>query len=153
MGVATFFLRLQILTGRLTMVRALLVAALAALASASHSDAQKAQQAADIAEAEVAETTASLVGDWVGRIGFGDEAYKVVLHVERLENGILRATGESSDTGASGVESLAVVVNEGSVRIEFEGARFVGDWNASTSTWEGYWRNGDEGVPMTLARS
>jgi hypothetical protein len=135
------------------MNRTLVVAGLAALAAAaSQSVAQQALQATDIAGGEATRTAAPLLGDWIGTIGLGDDAYDVILHVEELESGILRATGESRDTGATGVESLAIIVNENSVRMEFDGARFVGDWNPSSSTWEGYWRNGDEGIRMTLTR-
>jgi hypothetical protein len=135
------------------MMRTLIVIALTVLAAtSSYSAAQEAQQAPESTETLNPDTAALLVGDWVGRIGFGDEAYDVILHVQQLESGLLRATGESPDTGASGVESLAIILDEGSVRMEFEGARFVGDWNATSSMWEGFWRNGDEGVPMTLAR-
>lgn len=135
------------------MLRTLVAASFVALAAAtSHASAQEAAPAPDIAEAEVTELEASLIGDWLGKMGLGDNSYEVILHIQKLENGALRATGESPDTGASGVETLAIVLSEGSVRMEFQGARFVGGWNAASSMWEGYWRNGDEGVPMTLMR-
>jgi hypothetical protein len=98
------------------------------------------------------EERAPLVGNWLGEIGNGDEAYSVILHIERLRDGSLRATGESPETGVSGVESRNIELSDGKLRIEFEGARFVGGWNEGSSLWEGYWRMADGGEPMTLER-
>jgi hypothetical protein len=134
------------------MKHALVVALIVLTALAFNASGQEVRQGADTGEAVAPDATPSLVGDWVPRIGVGDDSYEVILHVDRLETGLLRATGESVDTGATGVESLVIVVEEGSVRMEFDGARFVGDWSASSSAWEGYWRNGDEGIPMMLKR-
>jgi hypothetical protein len=111
-----------------------------------------AQEDPQRAGADAQEQTIPLTGSWLGEIGSGDEAYSVVLHIERLRDGSLRATGESPETGVSGVESRNIELNDGELRIEFEGARFVGGWNDGSSLWEGYWRSADGGEPMTLAR-
>ena len=112
--------------------------------------AQQGPQRADAEETQA--NSVPLVGAWLGEIGSGDEAYSVILRIERLRDGSLRATGESPETGVSGVESRTIVLNDGQLRIEFEGARFVGGWNDGSSHWEGYWRFGDGGQPMTLER-
>ena len=93
-----------------------------------------------------------LAGDWIGEIGHGEDAFKIFLHIERLQDGSFRATGESPETGVSGVESRNIVLNGDELRIEFEGARFVGGWNGGSSLWQGFWRFLDGGEPMTLER-
>ena len=112
--------------------------------------AQQGPQRADEGEAQA--QSVPLVGAWLGEIGNGDGAYSIILHIERLGDGSFRATGESPETGASGVESSSIVLNGDQLRIEFEGARFVGGWNDGSDAWEGFWRFLDGGEPMTLER-
>ncbi|MDX6610900.1 MAG: hypothetical protein QOD75_86 [Blastocatellia bacterium] len=94
-----------------------------------------------------------LEGDWEGIIDAGGAKLKLILHVVRKE-GVLAATLDVPDQGATGLAVDPIGINEGVVRFELKanGAVFEGKLNSDNSQIDGEWKQGVS-LPLIFKRA
>jgi hypothetical protein len=91
-----------------------------------------------------------ITGDWKAVLEFNATKLRLLLHVTKAESG-LQASFDSLDQGALGLPVDSIRRDGARLHLDMSklGARFDGDWNASTLQFEGQWMQG----PATLALS
>jgi hypothetical protein len=87
-------------------------------------------------------------GDWKAVLEVNETKLRLLLHVTKAESG-LSASFDSLDQGVLGLPVDSIRRDGARLRLDMSklGARFDGDWNASTLQCEGKWMQG----PVTLA--
>ncbi|MGE5175362.1 MAG: alpha/beta hydrolase family protein [Hyphomicrobiales bacterium] len=90
-----------------------------------------------------------IAGTWEGKL---QGALRLVLHVERAEDGSLRASMDSPDQGAMGLEIDAIAFAGDSLTFELRkiGGSYAGAMNAAGDEIAGEWRQGGIRLPLSL---
>lgn len=97
--------------------------------------------------------TAEITGDWKAVLEFNATKLRLLLHVTKAESG-LSASFDSLDQGALGLPVDEIRRDGASLHLGMTklGARFDGDWNASTLQFEGQWKQGPAALAMNWKR-
>jgi pimeloyl-ACP methyl ester carboxylesterase len=92
-------------------------------------------------------------GDWEGTLDVGAAKLRLVLHAVR-KDGVLSATLDSPDQGATGLPIDSITVSSASVRFEMKslGAVYEGQLAKDDSQMEGRWMQGGQTFPLMLKR-
>lgn len=92
-------------------------------------------------------------GDWQGTLDAGTAKLTLVLHVVR-KDGVLSATLDSPDQGATGLPIDSVTLSSASVRFEMKslGGLYEGQLAKDDSQIEGNWMQGGQTYPLILKR-
>ena len=88
-------------------------------------------------------------GTWVGKI---QSAIRLVLHVERAEDGRLRASMDSPDQGAMGlaIDSMSVAGDSLYFELRRIGGSYAGRLDREQAEIEGEWRQGGIRLPLAF---
>jgi pimeloyl-ACP methyl ester carboxylesterase len=92
-------------------------------------------------------------GDWEGILDAGAAKLRLVVHVVR-KDGVLSATLDSPDQGATGLPIDSITVSSASVRFEMKslGGLYEGELAKDDSQIEGKWMQGAQTFPLILKR-
>ncbi len=92
-------------------------------------------------------------GDWEGTLDAGGAKLRLVLHVVR-KDGVLSATLDSPDQGATGLPIDSITLSSASVRFEMKslGGLYEGQLAKDDSQIEGKWMQGGQTFPLILKR-
>ncbi len=92
-------------------------------------------------------------GDWEGTLDAGAAKLRLVLHVVR-KDGVLSATLDSPDQGATGLPIDSITLSSASVRFEMKslGGLYEGQLAKDDSQIEGKWMQGGQTFPLILKR-
>ncbi len=92
-------------------------------------------------------------GDWEGTLDAGAAKLRLVLHVVR-KDGVLSATLDSPDQGATGLPIDSITLSSASVRFEMKslGGLYEGQLAKDDTQIEGKWMQGGETFPLILKR-
>lgn len=92
-------------------------------------------------------------GDWDGILDVGAAKLRLVLHVVR-KDGVLSATLDSPDQGATGLPIDSITLSSASVRFEMKslGGVYEGQLAKDDSQIEGKWMQGGQTFPLILKR-
>jgi pimeloyl-ACP methyl ester carboxylesterase len=96
----------------------------------------------------------AIEGDWEGTIDAGVAKLRLVLHVVK-KNGVLSATLDSPDQGATGLAIDAINIFVAGVRFEMKslGAAYEGQLTKDESQIEGEWKQQGQTFPLVFKRS
>ena len=99
-----------------------------------------------------AQDTEVIQGDWVGTLNLGGTSLRIVFHINTDEEGLLSATLDSPDQGATGIPTSMVQFTEGALTIEVAsiGGAYSGELNKESIT--GTWKQGGGSLPLELER-
>jgi len=104
--------------------------------------------------AEVASSEADPAGDWVGALDVGRSTkVRVALHVKRT-GGVLTATADSPDEGASDIPVSDINADGGHLNFAIESieGQYAGTWDAAKKHYVGTWTQGGRMLALELAR-
>ena len=95
-----------------------------------------------------------LDGTWQGTLDAGGFTLRVIIHIARDANGIVSATMDSPDQGATGLAVDQVVLEGSTVRLGMPtlGVSYEGTLDAEAGTIDGTWRQGAAALPLVLER-
>ena len=96
----------------------------------------------------------SINGDWSGTLESGDTKLRLVLHISRDKNGVLRATLDSSDQGVYGLEVSSIFREQATVSFEVApvGASYQGKLSADRKYITGMWQQAGQGIALVFRR-
>jgi hypothetical protein len=90
-----------------------------------------------------------IAGDWQGMLKVGAQDLRVVLRIEKSDNGVWKATSYSLDQSPEGIPASSMTVQGSSLKVVsdalqgvYEG-KFNADWTSISGTWT-------QGAPMPL---
>jgi hypothetical protein len=94
-----------------------------------------------------------ITGDWKAVLEVNETKLRLLLHVTKAESG-LSASFDSLDQGALGLPVDSIRRDGARLHLDMSrlGARFDGDWNASTLQYEGKWMQGPAALPVSWKR-
>ena len=94
-------------------------------------------------------------GIWVGKLDFGGQSLRIVLHVSKKPDGMLTGTLDSPDQGASGIPASVVTFKTGVLHFEISslGASFEGKSGATGTEIAGTFKQGGASLPLTLTHT
>ncbi|MGD0111416.1 MAG: alpha/beta hydrolase [Armatimonadota bacterium] len=93
-------------------------------------------------------------GIWLGTIKTPAGDLRIVFHATKNPDGSLKATADSLDQGAAGLQVDSFTVADGMLRIEMKmvGGSFEGKLSADGKKAEGQWKQNGASLPLTLER-
>jgi len=96
----------------------------------------------------------SLEGTWLGAIKTPGGDLRIVFHATKNPDGSLKATADSPDQGAAGLQVDSFTAADGMLRIEMKmiGGSFEGKLSADGKKAEGQWKQNDASLLLTLER-
>ncbi len=102
-----------------------------------------------------AEPAPDLTGRWLGTLDTGAVKLRVAFNISKAADGGLSATMDSLDQGAHGIPVSSVTVSDNSVHLEVPNVQGVyeGKLDATGTTLEGTWSQGQGSLPLTLKKS
>jgi hypothetical protein len=102
-----------------------------------------------------ASAPALVEGTWFGELRMPGGDLRIIFHLSANSDGSLKATADSPDQGAYGLEVESFAAAEGAVRIEVKhlGASFEGKQSQDGRKVEGRWRQSGESSPLTLKQT
>jgi hypothetical protein len=97
---------------------------------------------------------ADLVGRWQGTLAVGDVQLRLVFEVRQSGDGVLEATLDSPDQGATGIPVASVQFDGSSVRFDVSvlGATFEGRLTDERAFIDGEWRQSGQTFPLNCER-
>lgn len=100
----------------------------------------------------VAWSTGSVEGIWEGRLEVSGGQLRIVFHISRQPDGVLSATMDSPDQGATGIPVDEVTIEEGRIRLELKSifGLFEGTIGDDSSVIEGKWQQAGQSFPLKL---
>jgi len=102
--------------------------------------------------AEVTNSTADPVGDWIGTLDVGSPV-RVAMHFKRVDGG-LTGTADSPDQGAFGILVSEVILDGDHLNFSIDSidGRYVGSWDAAKRHYVGTWSQGGRVLALELGR-
>jgi pimeloyl-ACP methyl ester carboxylesterase len=97
---------------------------------------------------------AELIGVWQGTLNVQVAKLRLVLHVEKQDDGSLKASLDSPDQGAKGLPIDEVTVDERKVELKSKmlQASFVGELSEDGKQLVGKWKQGGQELALTFER-
>jgi uncharacterized protein len=98
-------------------------------------------------------TVPSVAGEWMGRLDAGPVELRIVLSVQRTDDGALRGTFNSVDQGAKmAVETISFLNRTLRFALPKIDGTYEGTMTADGGKIEGVWSQGGRQIPLTLER-
>jgi len=100
-------------------------------------------------------SSADLVGSWLGTLQAGAFQLRVVFHISRDPDGVLSATLDSPDQGATGIPVDTVVVKGDTLHMEVRAVlgAYEGTISRDGMTIDGEWRQSGQVLALVLKRT
>jgi hypothetical protein len=92
---------------------------------------------------------ANSAGDWAGTIGPSGARRHVFVHIRNTSAGYVGRM-DSPETSASSVPIAPIDAPADTLAFAGGGARFRGDWDASSGQWRGTWTESGASWPVSL---
>ena len=103
--------------------------------------------------AALAGAQTTVAGDWAGVLKAGGADLHLVLHITKADDGVLKATLDSTDQGATGIPVSSVELTGATLtfKINAIGGSYEGLLNDAGTAIDGRWSQGAS-LPLTLTR-
>jgi pimeloyl-ACP methyl ester carboxylesterase len=108
-----------------------------------------------VASPALSQDPARVVGDWTGALQVGAMKLRLVLHITRGADGVLRATMDSIDQNALGIPIDDITFDGTVLRAELRGIRasYEATVDPTATTLTGNWKQSGTSLPLVMART
>src|ERR1035441_6556037 len=97
--------------------------------------------------------TPDIIGDWKGILRVGADQIHLTLHISAGDNGALKATMDSAEQGASGIQASAIAIKDSKVTFSIDSIHGSYEGNVNEAgALEGTWSQGQP-MPLNFTRA